>query len=432
MTNNLSSNISWEQPELFPEVATRPRIIPRPQHPISRKDIDREALKVLYRLKGAGYLAYLVGGSVRDLLLGKRPKDFDVGTDARPEDIRRLFRNSRIIGRRFRLVHVFFKGGKFIEVVTFRGRDEDGEEPWCDQNTYGTPAEDAFRRDLTINALFYNIADFSIIDYVGGMEDLRQGIIRIIGEPNFRFIRDPVRMMRAIRHAAKTGFSIEAATYEAICRQRAKIRLCSPMRVRDEWLKDLHGGWAAPWARLMFETGLFEEIFPTYGRLLRESPETRDLLFRLLDLLDRDISGEKGLDDASKMALFAYPYISNRERLNQSVPRRPRSPLAEVRRSLADVLYPFDFKRALFEETSQLLAALWPLKFYIYRQDHVPRRLRKKSYFGRLWHLFELIKEAEGGAQLLIRPPRKRRRRKKKKGSSISSEATQELRHSPH
>ncbi len=427
MLERMPSDTALEQPELFPEIATRPKIIPRPEHPISRKNIDREALKVLYRLKGAGYLAYLVGGSVRDLLLGKRPKDFDVGTDARPEEIRRLFRNSRIIGRRFRLVHVFFKGGKYIEVVTFRGRDEDGDEPCCDQNTYGTPAEDAFRRDLTINALFYNIADFSIIDYVGGMEDLRRGVIRIIGEPNIRIIRDPVRMMRAIRHAAKTGFSIDQQTYEAICRQKTKIRLCSPMRVRDEWLKDLQGGWASPWAKLMFETGLFDEIFPAYGRLLRENPETRKLVLKLLAELDKETARGNGLGEAEKMAIFAYPYVLVQTGLAHGPPKRPRTPLSEVRAVLADVIYPFDFKRALFEEASQLLAGLWPLKFYLSRQGEIPRRLRKKSYFVRLWHLFEIIKRAEGGVLVTSAPKRKRRRKKKKK---ISPETT-EARHHP-
>ncbi len=220
-----------KQGELFGELSKGPLIIPRSAHPISRKNLPREVLKVLYRLKDAGYLAYLVGGSVRDMLLGLKPKDFDVGTDARPEEIRKLFRWSRIIGRRFRLVHVYFRGGKFIEVVTFRGpevAEEDGLE------VFGTPAEDAFRRDLTINALFYNIADYSIIDYVGGMEDLKKGIIRAIGPPDVRFRRDPVRMMRAIRHAARTGFRIEENTWEAICRHREKLMLCSPMRIRDE------------------------------------------------------------------------------------------------------------------------------------------------------------------------------------------------------
>ena len=175
--------ISPEPAELLP------RIVPRPQHTVSRKDIDVEALKVLYRLLHAGYTVYLVGGGVRDLLLGKRPKDFDVVTNARPGELRKLFRNSRIIGRRFRLVQVFFRGGRIVEVSTFRRRSEFEEEPNpagapIREQTFGTPAEDAERRDLTINALFYDISDFSLVDYVGGLTDLENRVIRVIGEPS--------------------------------------------------------------------------------------------------------------------------------------------------------------------------------------------------------------------------------------------------------
>ena len=178
--------------------------------------IDEEALKILYRLNRHGFLAYLVGGSVRDLLLGKTPKDFDIATNAHPQQIRDLFRNSRMIGRRFRLVHIFFKGGKVVEVSTFRSQSEfeeteNEEGEIVRTESFGTPEEDALRRDITINGLFYNIADFSIIDCVGGMEDLRRGIIRTIGDPNERFKQDPVRMIRVIRHAARTGFAIDPA-----------------------------------------------------------------------------------------------------------------------------------------------------------------------------------------------------------------------------
>ena len=173
-----------------------PKIIPRSEHQVSRKNIDREALKVLYRLRDAGFTAYLVGGGVRDLYLGKTPKDFDISTDARPGQIHKLFRNSRLIGRRFRLVQVFFRGNKIVEVSTFRRRSEfdiknstaenKGEiEVLPANNTFGTPADDAFRRDLTINGLFYEINTFSIIDYTGGVADLDQGIIRLIGDPDW-------------------------------------------------------------------------------------------------------------------------------------------------------------------------------------------------------------------------------------------------------
>ena len=235
---------------------TPPHIIPRPEHTVSRRDIDVEALKVLYRLHHSGYTAYLVGGGVRDLLLGKTPKDFDVVTDARPGELRKLFRNSRIIGRRFRLVQVFFKGGHIVEVSTFRRRSEFDELAENDgspakETTYGTPAEDAQRRDLTINGLFYNIGDFSLVDYVGGMEDLEARRIRVIGEPSVRFERDPVRMLRVLRHAARIGFTIDAAAWEEILIKGHLIRTCPPARVRDELLKDFHSGAARPFFELM-------------------------------------------------------------------------------------------------------------------------------------------------------------------------------------
>src|SRR5713101_209624 len=208
-----------------------PRIIPREAHRISRRDIDPDALKVLYRLRQGNHAAYLVGGSVRDLLLGRRPKDFDIGTSAHPYQVKKLFRNCWIIGRRFRLAHVKF-GQKVIEVATFRRQVEPGEEVVADgvpapdpttpqgeqlihhDNTFGTPEEDAFRRDFTINALFYDIATFSIIDYVGGLDDVRAGIVRAIGDPDVRLREDPVRMLRAVALAARLNFTIEPTRSE--------------------------------------------------------------------------------------------------------------------------------------------------------------------------------------------------------------------------
>src|SRR3954469_595575 len=214
-----------------------PRIIPRAEHPISRRDIDQDALKVPYRLRQYDHTAYLVGGSVRDLLLGRRPKDFDIGTSAHPYQVKKLFRNCWIIGRRFRLAHVKF-GLKVIEVATFRRQVAVGEEVVQDgvpapdpstpegehlihrDNTFGTPEEDAFRRDFTINALFYDIADFSVIDYVGGLEDLQARVVRSIGDPAVRFREDPVRMMRAVALAARLDFKIDQQVLDAIQAER--------------------------------------------------------------------------------------------------------------------------------------------------------------------------------------------------------------------
>src|SRR6187401_3229935 len=225
-----------------------PVIIPRSEHPISRQNIDPDALKVLYRLRQFNYIAYLVGGSVRDLLLGRTPKDFDIGTSAHPYQVKRLFRNCWIIGRRFRLAHVKF-GPKVIEVATFRRQVEPGEEIVQDgvpapdpstpegehlihrDNTFGTPEEDAFRRDFTINALVYDIATFSIIDYVGGLDDLRAGVVRSIGDPRVRFQEDPVRMLRAVALAARLDFTIDPPIRSAIAELRHEIARSSPARL---------------------------------------------------------------------------------------------------------------------------------------------------------------------------------------------------------
>src|SRR5689334_18886762 len=228
-----------------------PTVVARSDHSISRRDIDPDALKVLYRLHEHQYDAYLVGGSVRDLLLGRRPKDFDVGTSAHPHQVKKLFRNCWIIGRRFRLAHVKF-GQKVIEVATFRRQVEAGEEIVQDgvpapdprtpegehlihhDNTFGTPEEDAFRRDFTINALFYDIATFSVIDYVGGLDDLRAAVVRSIGDPDVRLREDPVRMLRAIALAARLDFAVDAPLADAIRTHRREIAKSSPARMLEE------------------------------------------------------------------------------------------------------------------------------------------------------------------------------------------------------
>ena len=254
-----------------------PRIVPRAEHPISRHDIDPDALKVLYRLRQYEHTAYLVGGSVRDLLLNRRPKDFDIGTSAHPYQVKKLFRNCWIIGRRFRLAHVKF-GQKVIEVATFRRQVAAGEEVVQDgvpapdpstpegehlihhDNTFGTPEEDAFRRDFTINALFYDIATFSIIDYVDGLADLRAGIVRAIGDPAVRLCEDPVRMIRAIALAARLDFTIEAKLLHAIRTHRHEIAKSSPPRLLEEYYKILRAGSSEKAFRSLAEVGLLEPI----------------------------------------------------------------------------------------------------------------------------------------------------------------------------
>ncbi|HEY2907409.1 MAG TPA: hypothetical protein VGJ29_16025 [Vicinamibacterales bacterium] len=274
-----------------------PRIVPRADHPISRRDIDPDALKVLYRLRQADHIAYLVGGSVRDLLLGRHPKDFDIGTSAHPYQVKKLFRNCWIIGRRFRLAHVKF-GTKVIEVATFRRQLAPGEEVVQDgvpapdpttpegahlmhhDNTFGTPEEDAFRRDFTINALAYDIATFSIIDYVGGLDDLRAGIVRSIGDPAVRILEDPVRMMRAVALASRLGFAIDPPVLEAIRIHRREIARSSAPRLLEEYYKILRAGASARAFRWLAEVGLVEPISEELHR------GSNDSLWRSLERLD--------------------------------------------------------------------------------------------------------------------------------------------------
>src|SRR4051812_28720093 len=268
-----------------------PTIVPRAEHTISRRDVDPDALKVLYRLHEHHYIAYLVGGSVRDLLLQRRPKDFDIGTSAHPHQVKKLFRNCWIIGRRFRLAHVKF-GTKTIEVATFRRQvaasavipeeetADDAPEPVKMEtgppiprrraddhlihrdNTYGTPEEDAFRRDFTVNALFYDIGTFSIIDYVGGLDDLDARIIRCIGDPEVRFLEDPVRMLRAVVLAARLQFSIDQPVLDAIALHRLEIARSAPARLLEEYYKILRSGHAQEAFKQLRTTSLLKAITP--------------------------------------------------------------------------------------------------------------------------------------------------------------------------
>ena len=262
---------------------SRPVIVPRTGHTISRKQIDPDALRVLYRLHENSYLAYLVGGSVRDLLLGRRPKDFDIGTSAHPYQVKKLFRNCWIIGRRFRLAHIRY-GPKTLEVATFRrqlsadelaalasrppsqgvpkvGPPRDGHDRLLHRdNTFGTSEEDAFRRDFTVNALFYDIASFSVIDYTGGLRDLEARVIRCIGDPTERFQEDPVRMLRAMAMAARLDFSIDPPIDAAIAAHRGEIAKSAPARLIEEFYKVLRAGASERTFRLLAERRLLNPI----------------------------------------------------------------------------------------------------------------------------------------------------------------------------
>ncbi len=297
-----------DAPELF-QFPGNPRIVPRSEHPISRRLIDYDALKTMYRLIRAGHKAFLVGGGVRDLLLGRKPKDFDIGTDAKPEEVRALFRNSRIIGRRFRLNQVYYRGGKIFEVSTFRASnsqpDEEGEpQLLASDNVYGNEESDALRRDLTINGLFYDPNSYAVIDYVGGIEDLKNSIVRTIGDPDVRFQEDPVRMIRAVRHAARTDFTIEPQTEAAIRRHAPLIAKVVKARVYEEFMRDIRGGVATSAVRMFQNLGLLKFLLPELDRLISEGePELVTLLGATLERLDR--RAKSGVELPSSVVLLA-------------------------------------------------------------------------------------------------------------------------------
>lgn len=255
--------------------AHQPRIIPRAEHPISRSNVLSSALKVLYTLKDAGFQAYLVGGGVRDLLLGREPKDFDVATDALPDQVKDLFRSCRLIGRRFRLAHVRY-GRDIIEVATFRatGESAEGDIVKTDEgrilrdNAYGTIETDAWRRDFTVNALYYNIRDFSVVDYTGGMQDLKDGVLRMIGNPAQRYNEDPVRMLRAVRFAAKLGFRVHPDSEKPIFELADRLQEIPPARLFEEVLKLFLGGAAAETYDMLRRYGLFKHLFPDASAVL--------------------------------------------------------------------------------------------------------------------------------------------------------------------
>ena len=270
-----------------------PRVIPREQHNLSRKQISRGAVKVLYGLKDAGFRACLVGGAVRDLLLGRQPKDFDVATDATPEEVKKQFRNCRLIGRRFRLAHVIF-GPEIVEVATFRGTGdgEDGEDRHVvdgrivRDNVWGTIEEDALRRDFRVNALYYDIADFSVLDYVGGIEDLQGRRLRLIGDPATRYREDPVRMLRAARLAAKLEFTIDPAAAAPLEELGYLLDDAPSARLFDECQKMFLAGYGLASFRMLTRYSLLRHLLPGTVRALAQ-----DASGGLRDLIERGLAG---------------------------------------------------------------------------------------------------------------------------------------------
>jgi len=424
-------------PDTVGEADLEPRVLARREHTVSRSDIDPNAQKVLYRLERAGYETYLVGGGVRDLLLGREPKDYDVATAARPEEIRRLFRNSRIIGRRFRLAHVYFRGG-IVEVSTFRGAPDRGLQRGgpddllvTDDNVFGTPREDAFRRDFTINALYYRISDFTIVDHVGGFEDLERQLIRVIGDPELRFREDPVRMLRACEMAARLGFRIEESAQQAILDHRREMKKAAPPRVREELMQILRCGSAAGALQWMLDLGLLELLMPEFLAMTELTMEGVASFDRILGVVDS--SNPKRLDYVVILGVVLAPLLFQRGRdaeleesgsLNRS---RVRA-LAEL--SVRDFFDRLEIPNALAEHILRALTLL--LRLQDLPDDRWERvRISREPAFGNALQIFNLLVKATGEGQETVaawrtalrdkndipasaKKPRRRRRRPRK------------------
>ncbi len=393
-----------------------------------------------------------MGGSVRDLLLGRTPKDYDAGTDARPAQIRRIFRNSRIIGRRFRLAHIFFHDG-IIEVATFRCSPKPEEQAGgpddlliTSDNTFGTPQEDAFRRDFTINALFYNIADFSVIDFVGGLEDLERQLIRCIGDPDVRFKEDPVRMLRACEFAARLGFGIETRTQEAILENRQELTKASPARMTEELIQLLRCGQAGPAIQWMLDLGLADVLLPEVREIL-ESPATGFGDFRgILPAIDRMMEEGVSASDSGLLAAMLLPRVWIQRCRREGAHGRPLS-RTMVEGVVRDSLEPFLQRFALSNAKS---AAVVDALIGFHRMCE-PRwtetsqaRFARRRLFADALFLFRVMVEATGegkealevwhsasqepwpGPEERPRAPRPRRRRRRRRGLGRHSQSPNE------
>ncbi len=392
------------EPISCPELALN--ILTRQEHNISRKQISDNALKVLYRLNGAGFDAYLVGGGVRDLLLGQIPKDFDIATNATPEQIRQLFKNCRLIGRRFRLAHIMF-GRDIIEVATFRGHHQEPSKNVAMQskegmllrdNVYGTIDEDAERRDFTINAMYYNIANYAIHDYAGGIEDLEDKLIRLIGDPDTRYREDPVRMLRAIRFAVKLDFDIEEDTAAPIEELSHLLKEIPAARLYEESLKMLQTGHGLETYHLMREYNLFQQLFPAVSEFFTEEYDSKaeQMLDLVLDSTDIRVDEGKRINPAFMFAaMLWYPLQAKADELMES---RNLCHYDAVMEASNDILDEQVRSIAIPRRHTATIREIWQL------QMRLPRRNGKRAFrlmelnkFRAGYDFLEMRGEIEGG-----------------------------------
>lgn len=385
--------------------------IPRDRHPISRKQINANALRVLYRLRDAGFQSYLVGGAVRDMLLGIEPKDFDVATDARPEQVRQLFRNCRLIGRRFRLAHIHF-GQEIIEVATFRGTGEgipesDGERELENgrllrDNVYGTLEEDIFRRDFTANALYYNIADFSIRDDVGGVADVDARRLRVIGDPDARYREDPVRMLRAVRFAAKLGFEIDAASAKPIPQLAYLLADVPPARLFDEFGKLFLSGYAERSFELLRRHGLLAALLPQVADSFAgdESGSVAPFVHAALANSDTRVAQGKSLTPAFLLAVLLW---CDAQRIHAAFVAGGLDPVLAWQRTADAVFGTFSRRIAIPRRIALIAQEIWQMQAVLaQRSRRRISRLLAQPRFRAAWDFLVLRAEVDHSLDELV------------------------------
>jgi poly(A) polymerase len=430
------------------------KIIPRARHPISRKNIDKDAIRVMQRLNKQGHEAYLVGGAVRDLYIGKTPKDYDIATDATPSRLRKIFRNCRIIGRRFKIGHIYFHDGKIIEVATFRQSAAKAEKSAkgivrsesgiiLRDNAYGTPQEDARRRDLTINGLFYDLKTFSVLDYVDGVKDLKSKIVRMISDPDLSFAEDPVRMLRALRHAARTGFRIEDRTMDSIIRNHSDILQANSSRLLEELLKDLRSGSASPFFKAILQAHLMGDLLPVLYAQLLDSGSSHPF-WRRIETLDERVRGGSEFSSPISLSMLLYTTLFTEEELWDANQRVSPLALKQLHNNFQKSTAAIQVSRRDTERILQIARNLSTFN-HLLRKARSPGNKLDKNYSRDVLDCLELevestgerpkmllewsrtvqnnerkrqAKRAENGApeDSTGSPPRKRRRRRRRRG----------------
>ncbi len=394
----MSDSLPFRIPDRTETAGEEPVVLSRADHPISRKNLDQETLKVLYRLNRHGYKAYLVGGSVRDLLLRRKPKDFDVGTDATPDQVKSLFRNCFLVGRRFRLAHIRFGRNQLIEVATFRRKPASDELPQDPddrfgfmENVFGTPREDAFRRDFTINALFYDIDGFSVIDYTGGLEDLQLRRIRVIGNPQERFTEDPVRMLRALEFCARLDFTLEEQTRRGIYACAPLIAEAAPARVREEVMELFRHAVGGDVLNSAQVNGLLSPLLAGY----EGDPES----FALLAQIDRRTRKGTAVEEPFVIAAL---YLSRF--LRRCAPAQ-QAPIPEVVRAAGQTIAShcayFSIARGISHQARELLVGVYRLARG--RRQRGERRLLQNPMTPYALELLALWSEVTGEYRELVK-----------------------------